>query len=180
MPDEDGEPAFDGGTLRTRKGILYQLNNRLKMEPGVRYTRFRPGRITPNTVVASVTPTEFLGMSYPASIATLEVWWSPRTVGKDHFTIQWYEAPDRASDIDADRVTDPRLPDGYTLSCGWHQDDHYNDIGEAHFQEEYPDGHTERYGVTFSDVTPRWILSECLRELPNRLTAFRERLENSF
>lgn len=174
MPDEG--PAFGGGSPRTRKQILYQLNDRLKMEPGVQYTRLVPSRITPDTVVASIKPTEFLSDAYPAPIATLEVWWSPRAGGKDHFTIQWYEAPDDEVDVDADEVTDPTLPDSYTLSCGWHQDEHFNDLGEAHFQEEYPDGRTERYGVTFDDATPRWILSECLRGLPDRLAAFRERL----
>lgn len=174
MPD--GEPAFDGGSPRTRKGILFQLNDRLKMEPGVQYTRFTPSRITPDTVVASIEPTEFLEQAYPAPVATLEVWWSPRSVGKDYFTIQWYETPDSAADIDVIDVTDSTLPEGYTLSCGWHQDEHFNDLGEAHFQEEYPDGRTERYRVSFADATPRWVLSGCLRELPNRLAAFRERL----
>lgn len=179
MAGEDPELAFDGGSPRTRKGILYQLNDRLKMEPGVKYTRFDPGRITPDTIVASIDPTEFLGEPYPAPVVTLEVWWSPRASGKDHFTIQWYEKPESKAETDTEDASDPTLPEGYTLSCGWHQDDHFNELGEAHFQEEYPDGRTERYGVTFDDATPRWILSECLRKLPERLTAFRDRLDAS-
>lgn len=179
MADEEGAPIFDGGSAPTRKRILFQLNERLKTEPGIQYTRFTPSRITPDTVVASIIPTEFLGKSYPAPIATLEVWWSPRATGQDHFSIQWYEAPDTEVDTALDTGTDPTLPAGYTLSCGWHQDEHHNDLGDAHFQEEYPDGHTERYGVSFSDATPRWILSECLRELPDRLATFRERLDTS-
>ena len=181
MPGEEPEPelAFGGGSPRTRKQILFQLNDRLKMEPGVKYTRFDPSRITPDTVVASISPTEFLGEAYPAPVVTLEVWWSPRAVGKDHFTIQWYEEPDTEAAIGATNVNDPTLPEEYTLSCGWHQDDHFNELGEAHFQEEYPDGSTERYGVTFGDATPRWILSECLRNLPNRLTVFRDSLDAS-
>lgn len=174
--DDDSELIIDGGSPRTRKQILYQLNNRLKMEPGVEYTRFDPSRITPDTVIASIMPTEFLGQVYPVPLATLSVWWSPRSIGKDHFTIQWYEAPDSEADIDPEETVDPTLPEGYTLSCGWHQDDHFNALGEAHFQEEYPDGSAQRYGMTFGDVTPRWILSECLQELPDRLVAFRERL----
>lgn len=176
MAGEEPERSTDGGPPRTQKHILYQLNNRLKMEPGVDYTRFDPSRITPTAVIASLTPTEFLGTAYPASIATFEVWWSPRSVGKNHFTIQWYEAPESEAASDADEVSDSTLPEGYTLSCGWHQDEHFNELGEAHFQEEYPDGSTERYGVTFGDATPRWILSKCLQELPNRLAAFRDRL----
>lgn len=127
-------------------------------------------------MVASIDPAEFLGRSYSAPIATLEVWWSPRVVGKDHFTVQWYEAPDSEAAVETDEMSDPTLPEGYTLSCGWHQDEHLDDLGEAHFQEEYPNGRTERYGVTFDEATPRWILSECLRALPDRLEAFRERL----
>lgn len=177
MPDDWPEPAFDGGRPRMRKRILYQLNDRLQMEPGVEYTRFEPGRITPAAVLASIRPTELLGKTYPVPIATLDVWWSPRTAGKDHFTVQWYETPDEGAEIDAGDAVDPTLPDGYTLSCGWHQDDHFDELGEAHFQEEYPDGRTERYGVTFGDATPRWVLSEYLQELPSRLATFRDRLD---
>lgn len=177
MPEEDPAIAFDGGSPRTRKQILYQLNDRLKLEPGVEHTRFEPGRITPDTVVASIRPTTFIGETYPARTATLEVWWSPRSDGNDHFTIQWYEAPDRKLDFENGDPIDPTLPDGYTLSFGCHQDDHFDELGEAHYQEEYPDGSTKRYGVTFEDATPRWILSTILRELPDRLTTFRERLD---
>ena len=177
MVDEQRDLAFDGGSPRTRKQILHQLNDRLKMEPGVEYTRFEPSRITPDTVIASLTPQEFLGEEYPATTATLEVWWSPRSVGEDHFTIQWYEEPDTEVEIDDEGMTDPTLPADYTLSCGWHQDKHHNNLGEAHFQEEHLDGNKERYGVTFDDATPRWVLSECLRELPDRLATFRERLD---
>ena len=177
MVDKQRDLAFDGGSPRTRKQILHQLNDRLKMEPGVEYTKFEPSRITPDTVLASFTPQEFLGEPYPAATATLEVWWSPRSVGKDHFTIQWYEERDTEGETDDEGMTDPTLPADYTLSCGWHQDDHHNALGEAHFQEEYPDKTTERYGVTFDDATPRWVLSECLRELTDRLVTFRERLD---
>ena len=176
MPSDE-PPVFDGGSPRTRKRILYQLNERLKMEPGVNYTRFDPSRITPEAVIASITPTEFLGESYPAPYATLEVWWSPRVASKDHFSIQWYETPDREEAATGEEVADPTLPEVYTLSCGWHQDDHFNELGAAHFQEEYPDGSTERYGVTFADATPRWILSECLGDLSRRLFEFRDRID---
>ena len=91
--------------------------------------------------------------------------------------MQWYEAPDRETDVEAAEVVDPTLPEGYTLGCGWQQDDQLDELGETHFQEEHPDGRTERYGATFSDASPRWILSECLRALPDRLGAFRERLD---
>ena len=178
MPSDEPEPVFDGGSPRTRKRILYQLNERLKMEPGVKYTRFDPSRITPETVIASITQTEFLGEAYPARFATLEVWWSPQVASKDYFTIQWYEAPDREQPTDGETATDPTHPEGYTLTCGWHQDDHFTELGTAHFQEEYPDGSTELYGVEFEDATPRWIVSECLRDLPIRLSEFRKALES--
>jgi hypothetical protein len=177
MADEEPDLAFDGGRPWSRKQTLLQLNERLKMEPGVGYTRFEPSRITPDTVITSLTPREFLGEAYPAVAATLAVWWSPRSTGKDHFTIQWYETRDAADEAGGAKGSDPTLPSGYTLSCGWHQDDHFDELGEAHFQEEYPDGTVERYGVTFDDATPRWILSENLRELPDRLATFRERLD---
>lgn len=177
MTDEERDIAFDGGSPWTRKQILHQLNDRLKMEPGVDYTRFEPSRITPDTVIASLTPREFLGEAYPAAAATLEVWWLPRLVGKDHFTIQWFEEHDIETEIGDEEMADSTLPSDYTLSCGWHQDEHHNELSEAHFQEEYPDGRTERYGVTFDDATPRWVLSECLRELPDRLATFRDRLD---
>jgi len=119
MPSDE-PPVFDGGSPRTRKRILYQLNERLKMEPGVNYTRFDPSRITPEAVIASITPTEFLGESYPAPYATLVVWWSPRVASKDHFSIQWYETPDREEAATGEEVADPTLPEVYTLSCGWH------------------------------------------------------------
>lgn len=176
MPGEGSEPTFDGGSPWTRKQILYRLNERLKAEPGVDYTRFEPSRIVPVSVIASIQPTAFMGSAYPAQLATLEVWWSPRVPGKNHFSIQWYESPDSEADT-ATPVPDPTLPGGYTLSCGWHQDDHHNQLGEAHFQEDYPDGHVERYGVEFGDVTPQWVLSTCLCELPDRLMQFRERLD---
>lgn len=175
MPDEDPY-ATDGGSPRTRKQILYQLNDRLKLEPGVTTTRFEPSRISPDTVTSSIDPTTFLGDTYPATAATLAVWWSPRRTGRDHFTIQWYES---VADIeDTDRVLrQARTSEEYTLSCGWHQDAFHDELGPAHFQEEYPDGTTERYGVEFEDATPRWILSRCLSELPERLADFRGRLE---
>jgi hypothetical protein len=90
--------------------------------------------------------------------------------------IQWYERADTAFGAAVD-ARDPTLPEGYTLSCGWHRDDPLNDLGLAHFQEEYPDGSVERYGVSFGDVNPMWILSECLANLPDRLTTFRDRLD---
>jgi hypothetical protein len=178
--------AFDGGSPQTRKTILYRLNERLKNEPGIEYTRFEPERTAPTEVVASVNPTAFLGRTYPAPVAVLVVWWSPRTAGNDHFRIQWYEAPDREGKQAGEsnraeeraETADPTLPEEYTLSCGWHQDDHFDGLGEAHFQEEYPGEHMERYGVTFGDVTPLWILSECLEALPTRLDGFRRRLQS--
>lgn len=173
---DEWEVAFDGGSPRTRKRILYRINDRLKREPGVEFTRFDPGRIAPTEVVASVAPSRFLGVEYPADAATLSVRWSPRSAGKDHFRIQWYERAAPDSNLDDVGDGDSTLPDGYTLSCGWHQDDHFQELGEAHFQEEYPDGTTERYGATFGDATPLWILSECLAALPERLEAFRDRL----
>ena len=172
---EEPELAFDGGSPRTRKRILYRLNERLKREPGVEYTRFEPGRMAPTEIVGSVTPTELLGREYPAPAATLEIWWSPNSGRKDHFTIQWYEHTDDWSE-QAD-ASDPTLPDEYTLSCGWHQDEHHNELGAAHFQEEYPDGSAERYGLDFGDVSPLWILNECLAQLPDRLETFRNRLD---
>lgn len=173
--EEEWRVAFDGGNPRARKRILYRLNDRLKRESGIEYTRFDPNRIAPIAVVASVDPTRYLATDYQALAATLEVRWSPRSAGNDHFAIQWYERPDTESET-VENATDPTLPDGYTLSCGWHQDDHFNELGDAHFQEEYPDRSTERYGVTFGDRSPLWVLSECLEELPERLETFRERL----
>ena len=82
MPDEEPDLAFDGGRPWSRKQILLQLNERLKMEPGVEYTRFEPSRIAPDTVITSLTPREFLGEAYPAAAATLAVWWSPRSTGR--------------------------------------------------------------------------------------------------
>lgn len=176
MRGDDEPVAFDGGSPRTRKQILFQLNDRLKSEPGVAHTRFEPSRITPDTIVAAVEPTVFLGEQYPAENATLTVWWAPRHASRDQFRIQWYEAAD--SRPDQRRRTSPTQSGEYTLSCGWHQDATHDDLGPAHFQEEYPDGTSERYGVTFKDATPRWILSRCLQKLPARLATFRDRLES--
>lgn len=175
MPNE--EPyATDGGSPRTRKQSLYQLNDRLKLEPGVTATRFEPSRISPDTVTASIDPTTFLGNAYPATAVTLSVWWSPRRIGRDHFTIQWCEAA--ADTEDTDQPLGHATPSAeYTLSCGWQQDAFHDELGPAHVQEEYPDGTTERYGVEFEDATPRWILSRCLSELPERLADFRGRIE---
>ena len=176
MDGDDPPVAFDGGGPRMQKRILYRLNDRLGHDPGVEYTRFDPGRTAPTGLVASVDPGLLLGAEYPAPAATLEVRWSPRSGRKDRFAIQWYERADTASGAAVDE-RDRTLPEGYTLSCGWHQDDHLNDLGPAHFQEEYPDGSVERYGVSFGDVNPVWILSECLANLPDRLRTFRDRLD---
>jgi hypothetical protein len=176
MDGDDPPVAFDGGGPWTRKRILYRLNDRLGHEPGVEYTRFDPGRTAPTGLVASVDPERLLGAGYPAPAATLEVRWSPRSGRKDRFAIQWYERADTASGAAVDE-RDRTLPEGYTLSCGWHQDDHLNDLGPAHFQEEYPDGSVERYGASFGEVNPVWILSECLANLPDRLRTFRGRLD---
>ncbi|MFC3960230.1 hypothetical protein [Halovivax cerinus] len=167
--------SFDGGQSRTRKTILAQVNERLKREPGVEYTRFVPGRIAPTSVVAAIEPTPFLGETYPAPHATLEVWWAPKSTGRDHAMIQWYETLDEAHPS-TDSDVDPTITSHYTLACGWHQDDHHDELGPAHFQEEYPDGRTKRYGIQFDDVTPLWIVSRCLAELPDRLARFRNRL----
>ena len=79
--------------------------------------------------------------------------------------IQWYERADTALGVAVD-ARDRTLPEGYTLSCGWLQDDRLSDLGPAHFQE-YPNGSVERYGASFGDVNSVWILSECLMSLPN-------------
>lgn len=170
------ELRFDGGQPRTRKAILKQVNERLKREPGIEYTRFDPGRITPTSVIGAVDPATFLGNAYPAPHATLEVWWAPKSRGNDRVRIQWYETRDAAHPEPADE-SDPTVPTEYTLTCGWHQDDHHDDLGPAHFQEEYPDGRTERYSVTFDDAAPIWIVSTCLERLPERLSAFRDRID---
>lgn len=174
MDESLPEVAFDGGSPRTRKRILYRLKERLKNEPGVEYTRFEPGRIAPVHVIASVETMPFLEIEYPAPAATFDIRWSPRSSGKDHFRIQWYERKDEGSEIvdDAESVRS----DGYTVSCGYHQDNHFNELGKAHFQEEYPDGTAKRYGVQFDKTHPVWILSSCLAEFPDRLEAFRGRL----
>lgn len=176
MPGDEWPVAFDGGSPRTRKGILRQLNDRLKREPGIEYTRFEPGTIAPTELRAAVKPSQLLGMEYLPPVATLSIRWSLQSSGKDHFAIQWFERPEQERIPSSDDGRDSTLPTRYTLSCGWHQDDHYNELGEAHFQEEYPTGRTERYGVTFGDHHPVWVLSTCLAALPDRLTSFRNRL----
>jgi hypothetical protein len=65
----------------------------------------------------------------------------------------------------------------YSLSYGWDQDDHLYELGPAQFQEKYPDRSVKRYGVSFDDVDPVWILSECPANLPDRLRTFRGRLD---
>ncbi|MDL0118503.1 hypothetical protein PNQ29_03310 [Halobacterium salinarum] len=176
MAGDEWPVAFDGGSPRTRKGILRQLNDRLKREPGIEYTRFEPGTIAPTELRAAVQPSQLLEMEYPAPDATLSIRWSPRPSGNDHFAIQYFERPEQEQTASSADGRDPTLPEGYTLSCGWQQDDHCNELGEAHFQEEYPTGRTERYGVSFGDQHPVWILSTCLAALPDRLTSFRNRL----
>lgn len=147
----DGAGGGDGGSVDTKKQLYQRVHNRLSSATPFADVRYVPSRIRPRRVVADVDAAAFVGESYPASTARLEIEFLLRE-DWDRYWIQWIE-----SERD--------------LACGWHQDETHPELGTCHFQVEFPDGSTTRDSAEFLDEHPLVIVERRLDELPRKLRA---------
>lgn len=140
-----------GGSVDTKKQLYQRIQNRLSTATLFADVRYVPSRIRPRRIVADVDSAAFVGGSYPASTARLEIEFLLRE-DWDRYWIQWIE-PER------------------DLACGWHQDETHPDLGTCHFQVEFPDGSTSREPAVFLDAHPLAVVERRLDELPTKLRA---------
>ena len=79
----------DRYTQRTR---LRDVHDRLTNQAGCEDVRYRPSRRRPRYIIADVDPTTFLGNSYDAEAARLEIrFWYPAGVDHKYYRINWVE-----------------------------------------------------------------------------------------
>lgn len=135
----------------TQRSLLRDVHNRLTNQAGCEDVRYRPSRRRPRYVIADVDPTTFLGDSYVAETARLEIrFWYPAGINHEYYRINWIE-PDR------------------NLMLGFHQDADHQDLGPCHIQLNYEDTPADRYSASFLDTHPLAVLDERLQQLPKAL-----------
>jgi len=98
-------------------------------------------------VRATITPEKFLGTSYPAEEAELQVSFDfPADAAYEYYSIRWVES---ARD----------------LMLGWHQDETHMDLGECHFQIDYQGETVQRESAAFLDVHPLNVFDRRIDDL---------------
>ncbi|AWB28735.1 hypothetical protein HARCEL1_12715 [Halococcoides cellulosivorans] len=123
------------------------MRNRLDKEPGCHDVRVRPSRARPRSILARVTPSEFLGQGYAIDEATLTVRFSyPNAVDYEYYVIEWSE-------------------EERDLGIGWHQDEDHPDLGECHFQIDHAGQTVDRRSATFLNDHPLEVLETRLDQL---------------
>lgn len=142
-------PPAGGGSPYRRKKLYRRIRNRLRSQAEFSAVRFRPSRIRPRQVLAAVDPSGFVGPSYPAEAARIEIEFDLREP-RNHYRIQWVE-PARG------------------LACGFHQDGTHPEFGECHFQVDHPDGTVEREPAAFLDAHPLAAFERRMAVLPGKL-----------
>ncbi|WP_280537269.1 hypothetical protein [Halopenitus sp. POP-27] len=104
-------------------------------------------------VRAALSPSGFLGQSYPIDTVELQVSFDfPATAEHDYYAIQWIE-----SERD--------------LLIGWHQDETHPDLGPCHFQIDHRDETIQRATATFRDEHPLNVFDQRLDDLVVLLNA---------
>ena len=104
-------------------------------------------------VRATITPSTFLGTSYPVDEAELQLTFDfPQTHSYDFYWIQWVE-PDR------------------DLMIGWYQDETHVDLGECHFQIDSQGGTVQRDEAAFLDMHPLNVFDRRINDLVEVLGA---------
>ena len=137
----------------TQRTLLRDIHDRLANQAGSENVRYRPSRRRPRYVVADIDTAVFLGDSYEAENARLEVrFWYPAGVGYEYYRINWIE-PER------------------NLMLGFHQDADHQDLGPCHIQLNYEDTPVGRHDATFLDAHPLSVLDNRLQQLPTGLAA---------
>ncbi|MFQ3295524.1 MAG: hypothetical protein ACI8VE_002612 [Natrialbaceae archaeon] len=98
-------------------------------------------------VRARITPSVFLGASYPAEEAELQVSFDfPADAAYDYYSIQWVES-------------------ARGLMLGWHQDETHMDLGECHFQIDYHGETVQQERAAFLDVHPLNVFDRRIDDL---------------
>lgn len=135
----------------TQRSLLRDVHNRLTNQAGCEDVRYRPSQRRPRYVIADVDPTTFMGNSYVAETARLEIrFWYPAGVNHEYYRINWVE-PDR------------------NLMLGFHQDADHQNLGPCHIQLDYENTPVDRYSASFLDTHPLAVLDERLQQLPGAL-----------
>ncbi len=139
----------------TQRTLLRDVHDRLTRQAGCDDVRYRPSRRRPRYVIADVDPTAFLGHSYDAETARLEVrFWYPAGVDDEHYRINWVE-PDR------------------NLMVGFHRDADHPDLGPCHVQLDHDGTPVDRYRATVLDAHPLAVIDERLQQFSAALAAIR-------
>nr|WP_228546347.1 hypothetical protein [Halegenticoccus tardaugens] len=138
-----------------QRTLLRDIHDRLMNQAGCENVRYHPSRRRPRYVIADIDTTVFVGNSYEAKNARLEVrFWYPAGVGYEYYRINWIE-PER------------------NLMLGLHQDADHQDLGPCHIQLNYEDTPVDRYAATFLDVHPLSVFDDRLQQLPTALGSIR-------
>ena len=139
----------------TQRTLLEDVHDRLTSQAGCEAVRYRPARRRPRYIIADVDPTAFLGGSYDAETARLEIrFWYPAGVDHEYCRINWVE-PDR------------------NLMLGFHQDADHSELGRCHIQLTHKDTTVDRYGATVLDAHPLAVLDDRLQQFPAAIEAIR-------
>ena len=139
----------------TQRTLLRDIHDRLTNQAGCENVRYHPSRRRPRYVIAELDTAVFLGDSYEAENARLEVrFWYPAGVEYEYYRINWIE-PDR------------------NLMLGFHQDADHQDLGPCHIQLNYEDTPVDRHDTTFLDAHPLSVLDNRLQQLPTALESIR-------
>ena len=139
----------------TQRTLLRDVHDRLTRQAGCGDVRYRPSRRRPRYVITNVNIAAFLGNSYDAETARLEIrFWYPAGVDHEYYRINWVE-PDR------------------NLMIGFHQDADHPDLGPCHIQLNHQDTPVDRYGVAFLDAHPLAVLDDRLQQFTTAVETIR-------
>lgn len=138
-----------GGNPYDKRRIYQRIHQRLNKQPEFSDVQYLPSKNRPREIHANVDVAQFLEQSYPTTTARVEIEFVFRQ-NWNHYWIQWVE-PERG------------------LSCGWHQDNTHPELGQCHFQIDYPDGSVDREEATFLDAHPLSVVETRLQSLPEKL-----------
>lgn len=104
-------------------------------------------------VRATISPSQYLGTSYPIDEAELHVSFDfPSNYAYDFYAIQWVE-PKRE------------------LMVGWHQDETHVGLGECHLQIDYQGETVHREEAAFLDIHPLNVFDQRVDDLVKVLEA---------
>ncbi|WP_436935208.1 hypothetical protein [Halovenus marina] len=125
--------SLDTRTLLTRLHNKLQTQVTDEISP-IERVWYHTSKGNKASVRATINPDVFLGTSYPADEAALQISFDfPTESSYDYYSLQWVESE-------------------HELRLGWHQDETHMDLGECHFQIDYQGETVPRERAAFLDI----------------------------